>query len=209
MHVSYASPGTAPAVAHMAPTSPFTAQPGGMYQRVQVGAHGGHPGAPYGGHVAQMPAHVAAQYNSGSGAGGGAGAGGAEPGMHGPQRTVHVSVPNGQSLIGAGGSHSRGHSPRHGGARHHSGSAMLHSHAVQDGRHGGASPGGRSPPTGVPPQAPQSRGGQRQSGRSGGFNPRQMPVDIDAVASGADTRTTLMVRNIPNKYSQKVRGRAL
>jgi hypothetical protein len=28
-------------------------------------------------------------------------------------------------------------------------------------------------------------------------------VNVDAIAAGADQRTTLMIRNIPNKYNQK------
>jgi len=35
-------------------------------------------------------------------------------------------------------------------------------------------------------------------------DPTQLLLDINAVESGKDTRTSLMVRNIPNKYTQKM-----
>lgn len=34
--------------------------------------------------------------------------------------------------------------------------------------------------------------------------PRKNTIDLNRVANGLDTRTTLMIRNIPNKFTQKM-----
>ena len=56
----------------------------------------------------------------------------------------------------------------------------------------------------IPPRTgPSAPPGQHRR-HSADDDPTQLLLDIDAVESGKDTRTSLMVRNIPNKYTQKM-----
>jgi len=54
----------------------------------------------------------------------------------------------------------------------------------------------------IPPRNDQAAGQHRRHGPDD--DPTQLLLDIEAVESGKDTRTSLMVRNIPNKYTQKM-----
>ena len=167
-----------------APSGPPTAAP--QAARPSYPPHGA-PGSlytPFG----HSPHHPPAVYVSA----GGAGAGGAGAGA-------------GNGVRSSGGSLLRTMMADHGASPH----AHPHPHAHAH-RHA-PPPGSRhvsvvaepphAPPRSQPRQHQQDRSG---GGRGRGGAPRQMPVEIDLVASGQDRRTTLMVRNIPNKYTQKV-----
>lgn len=88
------------------------------------------------------------------------------------------------------------------------------------GSHGGLHVDPRAMPPGVAPRrsmpfesappvasgrmdgTPTAQGGPRSTPTAGGR--RQVPLDMERVASGEDTRTSLMIRNIPNKYTQSM-----
>ena len=61
------------------------------------------------------------------------------------------------------------------------------------------------PPQGAPRAAPNGPSPAPQSRT----NDSTCPIDIDAIRGGHDLRTTLMVRNIPNKYTQDMLLEAL
>jgi len=62
----------------------------------------------------------------------------------------------------------------------------------------------------IPPTSPTGSGGALSKASRGrhrsdsGGDILQFTLDIAAVRMGAETRTTLMIKNIPNKYSQKM-----
>jgi hypothetical protein len=45
---------------------------------------------------------------------------------------------------------------------------------------------------------------KEQQGTQGIYHKDEFSLDLDAIISGQDRRTTLMIKNIPNKYSQKM-----
>lgn len=91
-----------------------------------------------------------------------------------PQRGSHYSA--GSSVM-SGGSHNSGHRIAPG---YFSDDRSVESH--------------RSAPTHIGSLAGSTSDGQNQ----------HLMLDLDAVESGTDTRTSLMVRNIPNKYTQQM-----
>jgi RNA recognition motif 2 len=92
-----------------------------------------------------------------------------------PQRGGHY--PGGESSVVSGGSHHSGHRSAPG---YFADDRSIGSH--------------RSAPTHIGSLAGSTSDGQNQ----------HLVLDLDAVESGLDTRTSLMVRNIPNKYTQQM-----
>lgn len=85
--------------------------------------------------------------------------------------------------------------PNHSSYGNHSVGAVSHNSRHNDKLSGGNSPGSNS----------VSNGNHRRTGsRSGSHVDSDFMLDLHALNLGTETRTTVMVRNIPNKYSQKM-----
>jgi len=112
----------------------------------------------------------------------------------GPSSRQHYSGPpshgyhysGGSSVVSGNSYHSDGH---HSG--HYPSSSRSVPYFPDGGSVGSQSQGYRSVPGGTP-----NRGDDKDN--------RHLKLDVDAVENGRDSRTSLMVRNIPNKYTQQM-----
>lgn len=114
--------------------------------------------------------------------------------IHGSNRQVYIAAPQQND--------SRSYNHHRSGASHHSGGSQYGERRMQHQGHSpyyshsvasdGNSLSGRS-----------MRSGHSQ-GTDGEKDNRHLMMDLDMVEIGHDTRTSLMVRNIPNKYTQQM-----
>jgi RNA recognition motif-containing protein len=128
-----------------------------------------------------------------------------------PQQQI-IQGPNGQMYIVAP-SAQQGYMPQHGANVAYPATVLSNSSHTQDG-HNSSRRSGQSSNTPYYTHVVSNDGNSVVSGRShrsahsSGQNEdkdtRHLMLDLDAVEAGLDARTSLMVRNIPNKYTQQM-----